>query len=491
MQGVHTALATINRCLNAHQPISRLPDDILVSIPTYLDSEVIQPDLVRLTRVCQSWRRTFISSSSLWSTIYVGALPLPLLSLSLKRSGSAPIRLDMARDDYHTFESVVTPIVNIQHNEYDTLGLDSVGWDEVVSVSRLASNSASNLRVLLLNITAAGRDNVALVPLPFSYASALQKLSLRLDSQKILDCFRFGSLIALSLFCTAAINQTKLLEFLRISPHLERVELDFHLLTGASRTGCPPVHLQDLRRLRINATTSGDSHLQLFTKIVCPVAKDVAISLHFVDLPGVETGSPLQFSWGFFPHSSQLHAVELQVGQTGVGTYSIRLLYGGGSQFKISFHFTSLAARIRHSFDRNTPRDLFIFRAILYSLHALSLNSVARLSITGIDPSTISDPAKPAVFSSIRELLAGMENLKTLTVSSGCVPAICLALSPQPAPSAILCPSLDSIELLPPIGPGVYKSVEEVIAMRKARATTGHVKRNRTRTFQKISKNFC
>ncbi|KAF9777281.1 hypothetical protein BJ322DRAFT_1222315 [Thelephora terrestris] len=267
---VQAALVTINRGLNAYRPVTRLPADILLSIPTYFDSNVIQFELVNLTHVYHYWRETFISAPSLWSNIYVGGLPVPLLALSLERSRSAHIRLRIGPYDYNRFTMVVAPIVTTQRNEYDTLWVDSE-WDKIVTLSRLTSNAVSHLRALSLSISTREQDESISAHLPFSRAVTLQELTLRLI---FMTYDRFGLL--------------QIYEAHRSIP----------LLYGIDSQQV----LRDLRQLRIDVTASGDSHLRLFTNLICPFAEDVVISVQPIYFGSLEA-SPLQSSWGFFPRS--------------------------------------------------------------------------------------------------------------------------------------------------------------------------------------------
>jgi hypothetical protein len=461
----------VNRGLNAHQPVARLPADILLSIPTYFDFDVIQFDLVNLTHVFRYWRETFISASFLWSTIHMQALHVPLLMLSLERSGSAPIKMHISRNDNHRFAAVVAPIATARQNEYNTLCLDGMEWDQVVAVSQLTSNSVSHLRVLSLNVTATDSDHTASAHPIFPRALALQELTLRLISTdtEVLDCLRFTNLTVLSLFCTASISQSKALELLRVSPRLKRVELDFRRLT-TDPISCPPAVLRELRELRVEATTSEDSHLQFFENLICPVAEDVIVSVQPVYFGRLEA-SPFQSSWGFLPRSSKVHTLGLQVRQSPIETtYSVGLLYGETSRFEISFRFVSFGT----SFASSNPREFSVFPELLHSLRALGLNGVTRLSVTGIGPSAIPPSIKSDVFSSIRELLTDAENLEILTISSGCLPVVRQALTPRPTPPIVLCPRLDSIELLLPAGKDSQKSFAELMVVCKARATAGY-----------------
>ena len=416
--------------LNAYKPVARLPPDILLSIPTYFDSDAIQSDLVDLTHVSQYWREMFISASSLWSTIHIRALNTPLLVLSLQRSGSAPIKMHIGHKDYDRFAAVVAPIMAARQNGYDSLCLE-LGWDRVADLSKLTSNSVSHLRVLSLNVAAMDFYYPVPVHVPFPRALALQELTLRLvsvDVSTVLDCLKFTNLTVLSLFCTGSISQSKILEFLRASPRLKRVGLDFRRLT-ADQTSCPPVILRELRQLRVVATTPGDSHLQLFSNLICPIADDVIISVQPVYLDYLEA-SPFQSTWGFFPRSSKVHTVGLQVERSLIESiYSIGLLYGEASRFEISFRFVSFGPR---GVPRIIPDHEFcVFSELLRALRALSLNGVTRFSITGIDPSTIPSLIKPKVFCSIRELFADMKSLEILTVSSGCLQVVCQTLTPR------------------------------------------------------------
>jgi len=401
---------------------------------------------------------------------------VPLLVLSLKRSGSTPIRLNIDKGDYDRFVAIIPPY----QKEYDTLWLD-LKWDKLLSVSRLTSGSVSRLRVLTLNVDFAGRDPTVSTHLPFSRASVLRELTLYGNIPTIFDSFRFPTLTALSLFSVAPMNQTKVLELLRVSPCLKRVDFFFFHLT-AVETPCPPVLLQDLRWLRINAVTFGDSHLQLFTKLICPVAEDVGIShITFGNL----TVLPFPSSWGFFPGPPQVRAMELQAEKSQVEiTYAVGLLYGEAPRFENSCRFfpqgdTGMSPINHH------PRELPMFQAAVRSLRALSPNGVTRLSVTGVDPSTFHSSIQSEISSSIRELLADVGNLETVTLSSGCLPAACLALAPQLSPPTVLCPSLDSVEVLLPIGVESEGEAAELATVFEARAAVGRGIRNLTITTPK------
>ena len=420
----------------------------------------------------------------------MGALPVHLLTLSLKRSRSAHIRLHIGPNDYNRFTTVVAPTVTTQRNEYHTLWAD-LEWNKVVTLSRLSSNAVSHLRALSLSISMGDQDDAAPMHLPFFRALALQELTLRLvfhDIRSILDCFRFTNLAVLSLLCTASITQTKVLKFLSISPGLRRLGLDLRRLV-TDEASCPRVILRGLRQLRIDVTASGDSHLRLFTNLICPIAEDVIISVQPVYFGSLEA-SPLQPSWGFFPRSPRVHAIELEVGQSQIETtYSVRLLYGGGSRFEISFRFVSFASRgiraLPVAYDSN---EFSLFHALLRSLRALSPSGVTRLSITGIDPSAIPLSNKFEVSSSIRDLLTDVENLETLTISSGCLPAVCQALTPRPIPPIVLCPNLNSIELLSSTtSRHTQRFAAELMAMCKARAAVGYGVQNLTSTHPEVS----
>jgi len=400
-------------------------------------------------------------------------LPAQLLTLSLERSGSAPIQLRVNEGDYDRFVAIVP----LYQKEYDTLWLD-LGWDQLVSVSQLTSDSVSHLHVLSLNVTLESWNHAAPTHLLFSRASALQELTLRRDVSTILDRFRFPSLTILSLFCASSISQAKVLELLRISPGLKDVLFDFDHLT-ADETSSLPVLLQDLRRLWISAGTSGDSHLQLIGKLICPVAEDISVSAHPATTFGNLATQPFPLTWESFLHSSKVHAMELHVEKYPFTTiFSIRLHHGETSRFEVSFHFApfSSGGLFPTNYD---PRDLAIFQAAVCSLRALSHNGITRLSITGTDTLTFPSPLKPRI-SSIRNLLVGMENLENLTLSSGFVPTVCLVLTPQPIPPIVLCPSLDSVEILLPVASDSDGLVAELVAVSEARATVGHRIRNLT-----------
>lgn len=319
----------------------------------------------------------------------MGALSVPLLSLSLKRCGSAPIQLNIEEDDYDRFAAAVSPTVALQRKEYGTLWID-LEWDNVALVSQLTSESVSHLRVLSIIVNSVNRDPATSTHLLFSRALALRELSLSPDTPTILDSFRFPNLTTLSLICAAPINQTKVLEFLRISPGLKRVALAFQHLTTDEKPS-PPVLLQSLRQLRICAATSGDSHLQLVTKLTCPVAEDVSISVHpaYAGFGSFTALVPFPSSWGFFPHSSQVHAMELHVKKSRAETiYSVRLLYGEASRFEISFNFVPYrgGGMFPIGFD---PRELSVLQAAVRSLRVLSPNGVARLSIMALTPPSL------------------------------------------------------------------------------------------------------
>jgi hypothetical protein len=87
------------------------------------------------------------------------------------------------------------------------------------------------------------------------------------------------------------------------------------------------------------------------------------------------------------------------------------------------------------------PRELPTFQAAVRSLRALSPDGVTRLSIAGAGLWTIPPPIKSEVSSSIRELLAAVENLEILTLSSGTLPAPCPALTPQFIPPLSSAPA--------------------------------------------------
>lgn len=295
-----------------------------------------------------------------------------MLTLSLERSGSAPIQLHVDGDGYGQLLATVP----LYQREYDALWFD-LRWDQLVSVSQLTSGLISCLRVLSLDVTLEGRVHAAHQHLLFSSALTLQELTLRKDISTILDIFRFPSLTTLSLFCESPISQAKMLGLLCVSPGSKAALFDFEHLTTR---GTPPALLRDLRRLWISVTASGDSYLQLITKLICPAAEDVSISAHPAYTTfGKSTTQPFLFSWGFFSQSSQVHAMELHVGKSPLKTsFSIRLLHGETSRFEISFHFVPFGSG-----------GLFpIFRAAVSSFRALSPSGVNRLSITDIDTLT-------------------------------------------------------------------------------------------------------
>jgi hypothetical protein len=81
-----------------------------------------------------------------------------------------------------------------------------------------------------------------------------------------------------------------------------------------------------------------------------------------------------------------------------------------------------------------------------------------------------------------------VDNLETLTVSSGCLPAVCQALTPRLIPPVVLCPKLNSVELLLPTSSRhKQRFAAELVTMCKARAAAGYAVQNLTSTLPQDS----
>ena len=183
----------------------------------------------------------------------------------------------------------------------------------MVAVSQLAINSVSRLHFLSLN---ANRNGLR----PPS-ACALRIL-LCIDATGIdsLPHFRgrnysrFTSLTVLCLFCTAYISQSKVLEFLRGSTGLKRVEGRSRY--PASHHGSNPVSLGGFTSVTLAADRGyhlrEDPHLPPSENLICHVAGEVIILIQ-PDISGRLEASPFQSSWGFLPRSSKVHTVGLRV----------------------------------------------------------------------------------------------------------------------------------------------------------------------------------
>ena len=79
---------------NSSAPINRIPPEILSLIPDYCDKHYRDRALVKLTHVCSSWRKIFLSRSSLWTHLDFQNVDKTRTYIHRSRSSPLHARLD-------------------------------------------------------------------------------------------------------------------------------------------------------------------------------------------------------------------------------------------------------------------------------------------------------------------------------------------------------------------------------------------------------------
>ncbi|KAF9787331.1 hypothetical protein BJ322DRAFT_1019770 [Thelephora terrestris] len=110
---LQSALLTVRSTKNVViSAINRLPQDVLLLIPTYFDPEAPK-SVLNASHVCRLWRSVFLSSPALWGIMDSTEMSTSLMHLYLKRSGESP--LDVTLETMTTTECIQQQLLDRSH----------------------------------------------------------------------------------------------------------------------------------------------------------------------------------------------------------------------------------------------------------------------------------------------------------------------------------------------------------------------------------------
>lgn len=288
------ALATAKSLQNAHSPVHRLPDELLVTIfkrvplqelyTDWFDSpSVSTKDLIPLTSVCRRWRNVTLSTHSLWSSIC--DMPVAQNTLFLERSGASLLTCHMFLAG-HTVRFCMD-ILEQHHSRIRKL--QAIPCNDVRSPVFLA---LSQLPMPELEQAAIGHYNIT-SPVHFSdnarfllfngYAPRLRKLAL--FRVRGFPDNQFEKLTHLSFTPEwySTVKLPDLVAFLSQCPRLQHLILASLHFNPATRLVEQTVYLPHLRTLVIRSTRSLIEVDLIISSIVTPPASAVLISGAYIE----------------------------------------------------------------------------------------------------------------------------------------------------------------------------------------------------------------
>ena len=230
---MRSALSTVRTLKNTVIPaINRLPQDVLVLIPTYFDPEAPQ-NVLNASHVCRHWRSAFISSPVLWGTVDATNMATSLMQLYLDRSGAS--LLDAALKET-TASRISQQFLDCSHR-IRSLSFRMTSWDQALSQPLSLSALPA-----LVNLSIRVDTGAALGPTMFSHAPNLRHLTIKIfgPSVPIRSHAGFPNLTTISIDCymsPLAMVLGRLLDLLQSSPLL--TDVDLTLTTSAVRPIVP------------------------------------------------------------------------------------------------------------------------------------------------------------------------------------------------------------------------------------------------------------
>ena len=238
-QDAFEVLHLIRSMKNAMAPINRVPPEVLILTPDFLDECNRPRDTITLTHVCQAWRQIFISRSSLWTDFH--CMDADKTHVYLERSKSSPIRLRLSREgallpNDPFFELVPDAICRLR-----SLTIEAAPEHLQNITNHLESRPAPLLEELSIYVDCElePRRHPVLVPaLLGGDLPSLRKLRLHCVRTK-LSWRNMANLTSFELDHTSPgeISLTQLLDFFESAPHLLRVELNFVTLDYDAQNG--------------------------------------------------------------------------------------------------------------------------------------------------------------------------------------------------------------------------------------------------------------
>ena len=402
---------------NTFAPINRIPPEVLSLIPEYCKT---YEELVTLTHVCRSWRETFISRASLWTTL--DCTNFEQTRVYLERSRASPLKIRVGKDS--TASSDDAFLLMIPHiSRLKTLVFYGVSSDTVELTEHLISPAPLLEK---LKICISGHRPVVLESTTFGgNFSSLRELRL------------FGVLTDLpwknmSNLTTFGFHQvpgkkvpiTQLLDFFEHAPFLQDIKLEDSIPGFSNAPAERLVPLPHLKSLKIHAQPA---HSILLNHLHIPTGAFVTLGFYFTS-----ERSPIldhfPVSLDNFRNISQIISVNLRFGWR----MDLRLkgLTGGLYVFGTCI-------------DANLAPP-FLDHRLLQSLGKFPISTAKRLTITRYDASTHPETEESGAY----QTLLLMNNLHTLTLIECLNLSFIFALNPGCAASnAVVCPELKEVIL--------------------------------------------
>jgi hypothetical protein len=430
-------LRLVRSIKNSFAPISRVPPEVLSLIPDYYREEDNKDqDLIALTHVCQGWRDTFISRSSLWTRF--DFTNIDKTHTYIERSQSSPLELCFGGD--HFIEDAF-PLITPHIHRLKSLTVSSENIKTIlmhlfcpVPLLEKLDISIPYLGGLDLDATLFNGDFSSLHEL---YLSAIIN---DLPQWKNLTNLRT---VRLTLFPKRH-GITQILDFLESAPLLHTVALRLHM-QGSS--DAPPERIVPLR------------HLKSFTILAHPPPP---ILLHHLHIP---TGASLTSEFQFIGEESPLPEYLTKVSLNFSNLSHITAINIFFDEKKTFVRFSGSSGNLRvFTHWQNTVSHTVEYR-IFRSLHPI-LSTIERLAVfKSGDPEPTEFEDRP-----IFQMLSSTNHLQTLTLTNASLLFFIRALDPEQNPSnLVLCVDLKELVL----HVKYWDHVKRACSMAKNRASRG------------------
>ena len=436
-------LRLIQSARNSFAPISRIPPEVLSTIPDYCREGTEDRVSVALTHVCRDWRETFISRSSLWTRLDL--TNTDKTRTYIQRSQSSPLKVCL--ESRKVTDDAFTLIIPHTHR------LESLTINARALPTLLFAHFRCHMPLLAkldINIAAA-RDLVLDGALFSGDLSSLSELHLG----GVITNFPWTNLANLRVVSLRSYSPqysiTQLLDFFESAPLLHTVELEDSIQRSSDAP--PPARIVPLRHLKAFTINADPPHSILLRHLHIPVGASLISKFYFRG----EESPLLDYLSGGSQNFGNLSHITV-----------INLTLDLGRKFaRLSGPSGSLRVRAVWRDWRNTSSSA-LDRRIFHSLGHSTLSTTQRLVISHYGHQTPAEVEECPIF----QTLSSANELRTLVMINCNNRPFACALDPEQNSSNLtLCSKME--ELVVYIKIWYQFDVEILIRMTKNRASRG------------------
>ena len=434
--------------------VNRTPPEVISLIPDYLEGGERDKTLIKVTHVCQRWRRIFVSRPSLWTRL--DCKHVEKTKVYIERSQISPLEIHLDGSGIPHFLEKALRLAVSHIGRLDTLSVSS--WRPLVTPALLPalvkhfSRPVPLLKRLKIDLT---RDPSPALPgtLFSGDLSSLRELHLT----AALVPLSWSGLENLTIFTLSGVLDrytilAHLLDFFVAAPRLCDIELHN---SAPAHSNAPPGRIVSLRNLKKLGIIGCFTNSILLDHLSIPSGATVTLVFNF--------SGPISPIPPRIPHAldnlhnlSHITAVNFCFGR------KRRAIQLNGPSGELYVHGKWIREGARHHLGTNR---------LLRFINRFDASRCRRLQITQYGCRL--DPSAPIAACAIYQLLLPMGDLHTLTLTESNQLPFILTLNPDKnSDKIVLCPELEEITVY--FGHSRYLlHIEELLDMAEARALRG------------------